>query len=146
MADIEIVSALMTACVQGNREGMERYMHENYSSSGDWGANTQFTRQETIEGWLEFVKYNDNAKFSNRIWYSWVVDEMKSNPYLVGKWVVTWYDYSFRDVDGREVSFPGHSACRIREGKVDYSILYYDRLSMMRQLGYRLLPPEPEKK
>ncbi len=142
LVDVEIARALMTACIQGDREGMERYMHENYTSLGAYGANSQFTRQEAIEGWLEFAKYNNNAKFSNRIWYSWVVDKMDNNPDLVGKWVVTWSDFSYSNEDGLEVSFPMHLAARISEGKVDYSIMFYDRLSMMRQLGYRLLPPE----
>lgn len=143
LADIETVSALMTAAIQGDKEGMELYLHENYSSSGDSGGNTQFSKEEAIEGWVRFAEQNDNAKFSNRIWYSWVVDEMESNPDLVGKWVVNWYNASFRNAEGKEVSFPMHSAWRIREGKVDYSIHYYDRLYMMRQLGYQLQWPEP---
>jgi len=144
LADIELARAHMNACIQGDREGMERYMHKNYSSTGTAGANTHFTREEIIEGWIDFAKGSDNIKFSNRIWYSWVVDEMEGNPDLVGKWVVTWCDFSYRTkADGREVSFPLHLALRIREEKVDSTIYYYDRLSMLSQLGYQLLPPKP---
>lgn len=142
LADVEIVSALLNACIQGDRDGMELYLHENFSSDGP--GPESFTRQEEIEKWLNFSKLNDNAKFSNIIFYSWVVDELENNPNLVGTWVAVWHNFSFRTkADGREVRFPAHLALRIREGKVDFALHHYDQLSVYRQMGYRLLPPEP---
>ena len=141
LADVEIVSALLTACIQGDREKIELYLHENFSLYGP-GPNS-FTRQEEIEKRLNFAKLNDNAKFSNSIFYSWIVDARESNPSLVGTWVAVWHDFSFRTkADGREVSFPSHLAVRIREGKVDFALHHYDQLSVFSQMGYKLLPPE----
>lgn len=142
LADVEFVYGFMLACIQGDREGMERYMHENYVLDGP--GNGRFTREQEIQKWVNFAEQNDNARLFNRIWYSWVVDETFGNPDLVGKWVVSWHNFSFRHkANGKEVSFPSHVAIRISDGKVDYIRHQYDQLCLFNQLGYRLLPPEP---
>ena len=141
-ADVGIALAMINACIQGDREGMERYMHENFTLTGPGPESS--TRQEQIEFWLAFASRNDNARVSNRLWYSWVVDETFSNQDFVGKWVVHWHDFSFRHIEnGRVVTIPVHLAFKISDGQVVYVRHLYDQLSLYEQLGYRLLPPEP---
>jgi len=142
LADIEIVSSLMTAWMLGDTEVMERHMHQDFVATGP-DPESRYTRQEEIDRWVEFAEDYDNTAYSNEIFYSWIVDEMEDRPELVGKWVVNWSDVSFRQKeDGRQIGFPVHVAFRFREGQVDFVHYLYDRLSMAMQMGYRLVPEE----
>lgn len=82
LADVEIAYALIRASIQGDREGMERYMHEDIYLTGP--GPESITRQEQIEFWLDFASLNDNAIVSNRLWYSWVADETVPDQELAG--------------------------------------------------------------
>jgi len=64
---------------------------------------------------------------------------------LKGEWVSVWGTYSFAQ-DGKNLSFPFQYTARVTDGKIDTDRVYYDRLYIFQTLGYKVTPPEKEKK
>jgi hypothetical protein len=140
-ADVELIKAVAQAFFVGDAEAMEQYLHEDYVSGGpDFQT---YSRQEEIDGWVDFAQNFTNARLTNEVYYSLIVDAFEGRPEMLGKWVLMWADMHYtRLSDGMDVSFPLHVIFNIDEGQLIYSGSYFDRLSMFRQMGYKLVAPE----
>ena len=73
-----------------------------------------------------------------------LTSRVKVGPYK-GDWVSLWGNYSFTQ-DGKAITFPFQQQCKVTDGKVMMSIIYYDRLAVRQELGYKIVPPEIAKK
>ncbi len=141
--DMAFIKSASQAFFAGNAEAMARYLHEDYVSAGpDFET---YTRQDEIDGWVNFAQQFENARLENEIYYSLIVDTFENRPEMHGKWVLMWADMHYSSIsDGKEVSFPLHVTFKLEDGKLVYSQSYFDRLSMFSQMGYELVPPEEE--
>lgn len=98
------------------------------------------TSEKTISSWKESNKIQLNRKVS---FVSQTFRVLSGN--LKGNWVSIWGDYSFTQ-DGKNVSFPYQYTARVTDGKIDIDRIYYDRMYILQTLGYKVTPPEMEKK
>ncbi len=143
ISDVNNVKALLTAMATGDQAGMNIYLHEKFFVNGP-AKDDYYNSQEFIDRSLYFAEWFDQAKLSGDIYYSFICDEYEGRPELIGKWVFTWGNFSFRyKASGKEIEHPYHYTFRIRDGKIDFMGRYYDRQDRSLQLGYTLLPPEP---
>ena len=141
-ADIQTVNSMLTACFAGDVTGMETWLHPDYISYGP-GYNSQETRQETIDGWVDFARRFENTHLANATYYSFIIDDEDELPELNGTWLVLWGNVISNDrMDGTEIHSRVHLAFRVNNGKVEEGNLYYDNLSVNQQLGWKLVPPE----
>jgi hypothetical protein len=59
-----------------------------------------------------------------------------------GEWAQWWGMYSATDIaSGREFSLPIFMNSQMVDGKISTIYVYYDRLGMMQETGYQLVPP-----
>lgn len=137
LADVELIKAVSEAFFIGDAASMDRYLHESYVGSGpDFET---ITRQEEIDGWVEFAQHFENARLSDEIFHSVIVDAFEGNPEMPGKWVLMWANMHYSSTnDGREISFPLHVIFKIENNQLLYTGSYFDRLTMFRQMGYEL--------
>jgi ketosteroid isomerase-like protein len=59
---------------------------------------------------------------------------------LEGHWVSTWGTYSFTE-NGKDVKVPFQFTARVKNGKINRSVVYYDQLAIMKTLGFTVTPP-----
>lgn len=141
-ADIELIEALQVHFLNGDAAAMDTLLHADYMASGP-DAGTLLTRQEEMDGWIEFAANTENAGLSQTVYYSFIVDEFEDRPELLGKWVLMWADMHYNRIsDGAEIRFPLHVAFKLEDGKLMYSQVYYDRLKIYQDLGYELVLPD----
>ncbi|TVQ10085.1 MAG: nuclear transport factor 2 family protein [Bacteroidetes bacterium] len=141
-ADVQTVNSMLTACFAGDVAGMETWMHPHYMSYGP-GHNREETRQETIDGWVNFARRFENTQLANATYYSFIIDDKDDLPELNGAWLVLWGNVIFTErMSGSEIHSRVHLAFRVNNGKVEEGNLYYDNLSLNEQLGWKLVPPE----
>ncbi len=143
LTDVSDVKALMKAMQTGDLAGMDMYLHEKFFVNGP-AKDDYYTRQEFIDRALSFAEDFDQAKTSGDIFYSLICDEFEDRPELIGKWVYSWGNFSFRHKEsGMVAEHPYHYVFRIRDDKIDFIGRYYDRLDRSMQFGATLLWPEP---
>jgi hypothetical protein len=141
--DVEFIKSASQAFFAGDAEAIDQYLHEDYTSGGpDFQT---YTRQDEIDGWVNFAQQFENARLENEIYYSLIVDTLGERPEMHGKWVLMWADMHYTRIsDGKDVSFPIHVTFKLEDDKLVYAGTYYDRLSMFRQIGYELVPPDED--
>lgn len=139
-ADIQIVNSLITACLKGDIDGMETYMHPDYKTFGP-GYREEKTRPEVIDRWISFAENFENAKLDNASYYSFIIVDENEWHELIGTWLLVWGNISFSD-NQYEVHSPVHMAFRMNNGQIDMGNFYYDRLSRNQQLGMQDLPTD----
>jgi ketosteroid isomerase-like protein len=54
--------------------------------------------------------------------------------------VSTWGTYSFTE-NGKDVKVPFQFTARVKNGKINRSVVYYDQLAIMKTLGFTVTPP-----
>lgn len=139
--DIELIQRITQAFFTGDAEAMDRYLHENYMSGGP--DYTTISRQEEIDGWVEFAQGFKDARLTNDVYYSFIVDEFEGRPELLGKWMFVWADMHYTRIsDGKEVSFPIQLSAMLEGDQLLFTLPYFDRLSLLEQLGYKLVLDE----
>jgi ketosteroid isomerase-like protein len=60
---------------------------------------------------------------------------------LKGNWVSLWGTYTFTQME-KAISIPFQYTASVADGKIVSDRIYFDNLSVARQLGYKLTPPE----
>ena len=131
-ADIQTVRSMIAACLTGDVDGMETYLHSDYKTFGP-GYMEVRTRQEIIDGWISFARNFENGKLENAAYYSLIISDDSELKELIGTWLLVWGTISFSDGQRKAYS-PVHMTFRMNNGKIVTGNLYYDRLTRNQQL------------
>jgi ketosteroid isomerase-like protein len=58
-----------------------------------------------------------------------------------GDWVFEWNQQAITNKAGKKAVFPYHAVFKIKDGKIEMILFYYDAASIMKQQGWTLTPP-----
>jgi hypothetical protein len=143
LADVELVKAFNDALFSGDPDRMEPYLAEEYMTIAP--DLQTYQRDEEIEAWVAFAQSFSDTRLEREVYYSLIMAGTEDRPELAGKWVLLWGDFHFtRLSDGRQVALPMHVAYKLGDNKVLGTQVFHDRLSMMEQLGYKVIPGEQD--
>ena len=137
--DIAVVSAFVTAIVSGDQDKARSLAGPNFVGYGPARADSA-NLEQTLKSWQDTYKVQQNRKVS----FVQLTSRVKVGPYK-GDWVSLWGNYSFTQ-DGKAITFPFQQQCQVADGRVMRSLIYYDRLAVRQELGYKIVPPEVAKK
>lgn len=139
--DIKLVSDYTNAVISGDHEKARSLASPTYMAHGP-AATDSANIDQTLKNWAEGNKINLNRKsrFVSQTF------RVVSGP-LKGDWVSQWGDYTFTSaVTGKTITFPFNYTAKVANGKVLGDRIYFDNLSILQQLGYKITPPETVKK
>ena len=88
------------------------------------------TKAEIIAGWIANHKVRTNQK-NDYVKHTWRVVE---GEYL-GDWVAVWGTYSYTQ-NGVDIELPYQFTAQVDEGKIQRSIIYYDKLAVNKAMGF----------
>ena len=139
-ADIKVVSDFVNALTLSGDQAKARSL-VSPSFMGHGPAPTDSANiDQTLKNWSESYKTQMNRK-NNFVTQTFQVTMGN----LKGNWVSVWGDYSFTE-NGKTVTFPYQYTARVADGKIVTDRVYYDRMYILTQLGYKVSPPEIAKK
>lgn len=138
-ADIQTVGTYMNLLVAGNTDKASQLVADTYRGYGP-GVADSVNRDQTIAGWQQNYKTQLNRKLRLE---GQTTFRVKTGP-LQGNWVASWGQYSFTQ-NGKTIRLPIQYTAHLTKGKIDLDRIYYDNLSVVRALGYKVTPPEAAK-
>jgi predicted SnoaL-like aldol condensation-catalyzing enzyme len=133
--DIKVVSDYVNALVNNEMAKAEQLLAEKYIGYGP-AINDSINKQNSMDSWKEIHKVRTDQKVSF-VTQSFRV--LQGN--LKGDWVSQWGNYSFTQ-NGKTVKLPYQYTARVANGKINRSSIYFDNLSVLKQLGYKVTPPK----
>jgi ketosteroid isomerase-like protein len=133
-ADIAVVASFVNSLTSGDLVKAKALMAPGFTDHGPAGGESR-TADEVLAGWKERYNIETNRKAS------FVTQTFRvASGDLKGDWVSMWGDYTFT-TEGTTVTLPYQYTARVKDGKIEMGRIYYDSLSVMKQLGYTLTPP-----
>jgi ketosteroid isomerase-like protein len=134
--DVKMVEDYLNAVlVSGDLEKAKSFLADNFKGFGP-GINDSVTAEQAIANRKEELKLHMNRKV-NFVANTWLVTEGNYK----GNWVAIWGEYDFT-ISGKDLRVPFQSTAHVTNGKIDYSISYWDNLSPSLSAGYTLTPPK----
>ncbi|GAB2569157.1 hypothetical protein [Spirosoma areae] len=138
-ADMNVVGGFVNALVSGDVDKAKSLVSATYMGHGP-AATDSSTTEQTITRWQQTYKTQMNRKVS------FVTQTFRvAAGNLKGNWVSLWGDYTFTEA-GKAISFPFQYTARVADGTIMSDRIYYDRSSILTQLGFTITPPEVAKK
>ena len=139
-ADMKVVSDFVNALtVSGDQAKVRSLVSPAFIGHGPAPTDSANIDQ-TLKTWAESYKTQMNRKVS---FVTQTFQVTTGN--LKGNWVSMWGDYTFTE-NGKTISFPYQYTARVADGKIVTDRVYYDRMYIVTQLGYKVTPPEIAKK
>ncbi|MBO0933019.1 nuclear transport factor 2 family protein [Fibrella aquatilis] len=135
--DIQVASEYVTAItVTGDFDKARGLVSSAYIAHGPGGADSA-TIEKTVKLHQTFHQYQTNRK-----------NEFSAQSFRIpsgnmkGDWVSLWGYYTYTDMrGGKAVTFPYQYTAKVTNGKIETDRLYYDELSILKQFGFKLIPP-----
>lgn len=132
--DITVVTNYMDAIISNKMAKAESLLATDYAANGPGYENS--TKTEEINNWKQIHKTRTNQK-NDYVYNSFRV----LTGDLKGDWVSVWGTYSYVE-NGVEISLPYQFTASVDGGKIDRSIIYYDRTAIQQKMGYTITPPK----
>jgi ketosteroid isomerase-like protein len=138
-ADIKVVGDYVKALVSGDQDKAKSLLAPNYKGRGPSQLDSA-NIEKTLATWQANYKTQSNRKVG------FVTQTFRSTTgNTKGDWVSIWGTYTFTQME-KAISIPFQLTAKVADGKIVSDLIYFDNLSVVRQLGYKLTPPEVAKK
>jgi ketosteroid isomerase-like protein len=138
-ADIKVVGDFMKACVSGDLDKAKSLLAPNYKGRGPSSLDSTNV-EKTMATWQANYKIHSNRKVG------FVAQTFRSTSGSTkGDWVSVWGTYTFTQME-KTIQLPFQYTAKVADGKIVGDLSYFDNLSVARQLGYKVTPPETAKK
>ena len=133
--DITVVRDFLNSIVNGEIEKAKTLLADEYQELGPSATDT-LSKENVINGWKEnYLKHTNRKIGFVNVTFRALQGEAK------GDWVTVWGNYSFTQNE-KKIKLPFQYTAKVSNGKIINSVIYYDRLSIMQTLGFKLTPPE----
>jgi ketosteroid isomerase-like protein len=130
--DIKVVTDYIDALMANKMDVVSGFIADDHIGSGPANGETQ-TKAELIASWTENHKVRTNQK-----------NDYVRNSFrvvggdLAGDWVSVWGTYSFTQ-NGTDVVLPYQLTAEVKDGKIQRSVIYCDKLAINTAMGYELV-------
>ncbi len=137
-ASLETVKNYTTALQEGDANKMNSQFAPNAMIYGLGDADSlNVTQHKTYM--LESIT-NFNHSFSNQTFLPVKVNTADSP--VKGEWVLSWGVNTLTEKEtDKKIQVPYHTSCLIENGKITEMYFYYNRLNIVKNLGYTITPP-----
>jgi hypothetical protein len=140
-ADMKVIGDYVNALVAGETDKAKGMLAPGYIGHGPARLDSA-NAEQTITRWQANYKTQLNRKVG---FITQTFKVLSGN--LKGNWVSMWGDYTFTDAaTSKTVTFPFQYTASVANGKVTGDRIYYDVMSILTQVGYKVTPPEVAKK
>ncbi len=134
-ADMKVVGDYVKALVSGDLDKAKTLLAPNFMGRGPSSLDSANT-EKTVANWQANYKVQSDRKVG------FVTQSHKVlSGNLKGNWVSLWGTYTFTQME-KTISIPFQYTAKVADGKIVRDLIYFDNLSVVRQLGYKLTPPE----
>ena len=134
-ADIKVVGDYIKALVSGDLDKAKTLLAPNFKGRGPSSLDSANV-EKTVANWQANYKVQSDRK----IGFVTQSHKVLSGNYK-GSWVSLWGTYTFTQAE-KTIAFPFQLTTKVADGKIVSDRIYFDNLSVVRQLGYKLTPPE----
>ncbi len=136
--NIELVNKYIKAVEEMDFDAMGEYLDDNYMGLGPSYGDTIY-KQQAVENWKENVTNLYKKIHYNRSKSAAVVIPDGPNK---GNWVGNWAELSIEYQTGASVTIWANTDYLVENGKIIRSLTFYNEADALRQLGYRIVPPD----
>jgi ketosteroid isomerase-like protein len=134
-ADIKVVGDYIKALVSGDLDKAKTLLAPNFMGRGPSQLDSANT-EKTVANW----QANYKVQLERKVRFVTQSHKVLSGNYE-GTWVSLWGTYTFTQTE-KTISIPFQLTAKVADGKIVSDRIYFDNLSVVRQLGYKLTPPE----
>jgi ketosteroid isomerase-like protein len=134
-ADIKVVGDYVKALVSGDLDKAKTLLAPNFMGRGPSQLDSANT-EKTVANWQANYKVQSERK----VGFVTQSHKVLSGNYE-GTWVSLWGTYTFTQME-KTIQLPFQLTAKVADGKIVSDRIYFDNLSVARQLGYKLTPPE----
>jgi ketosteroid isomerase-like protein len=134
-ADIKVVGDYIKALVSGDLDKAKTLLAPNFMGRGPSQLDSANT-EKTVANW----QANYKVQLERKVRFVTQSHKVLSGNYE-GTWVSLWGTYTFTQTE-KAISIPFQLTAKVADGKIVSDRIYFDNLSVVRQLGYKLTPPE----
>ena len=137
-----LVQKYIDVLVKGDTSSMDSFLAEKFMSYGPARKDSS-NRQQEMDGYKKNWRESwASVQFIQAAIHAFTLPPGEKNP---GDWVAVWGDVTINHKDGKpSVTFRWHGVYRVKEGKIDLGVAFYDNNDILVQLGYTLTPPAPK--
>jgi hypothetical protein len=133
--DLKLVSDYINALTANKMEVAASYLADTYIGRGPAHEETE-TKAENIATWKEAHKVRTNQK------NDFVINTFRvTEGDLKGDWVSVWGTYTYTQ-DNIITNLPYQFTALVADGKIETSMIYYERLAVYEGMGYELTKKE----
>jgi ketosteroid isomerase-like protein len=134
-ADMKVVGDYVNALVSGDLDKAKTLLAPNFMGRGPSQLDSANT-EKTMANWQANYKVQSDRKVR---FVTQTFKVLSGN--TKGNWVSLWGAYTFTQTE-KAISIPFQYTASVADGKILSDRIYFDNLSVVRQLGYKLTPPE----
>ncbi len=136
-----IVDKYMKATMDGDTATMKDMLTDDFKDySPVYGDSSNKAQYMTI---MENIFSTTTANYQQIAELAINVKENKPGLEPAGDWVMTWGNLTANYKNGHpSATFKYHCVFLIRDGKIALTSSYYDEADLMRQEGYKFIPPD----
>jgi hypothetical protein len=138
-ADIELVKSYVKSVEDMDFNTMDKFLDDNYIGMGP-SFGDSIGKNDAVENWKSNV-----ANLYEKIHYT----RSKFAPVTIpegvnkGQWVANWAELNIVYKNGiGSVTIWANTNYLVEDGKITKSITFYNEADALRQLGYKIVPPE----
>jgi ketosteroid isomerase-like protein len=133
--DMKVVGDYIKALVSGDLDKAKTLLAPNFMGRGPSQLDSANV-EKTMANWQANYKVQTDRKVG---FVTQTFKVVSGN--LKGNWVSLWGTYTFTQME-KAISIPFQYTASVADGKIVSDRIYFDNLSVARQLGYKLTPPE----
>ena len=135
-ADMKVLGDFVNALAAGDPAKLKSLMGDKFMMYGPSAADSS-NAEQYVKGWVEGGFKNSTDRKVGFVTQTFKV--LKGD--LAGAWVSQWGDYTFTQ-EGKTIKVPFQCTARIADGKIANARIYFDNTYILKQLGYKVTPPE----
>jgi hypothetical protein len=137
--NINLVKSYVKAVGDLDFKAMENFLADDYLGIGP-SYGDSIRRAEAIENWkLNVENLYEKIQYTRSKFAAVTVPEGENK----GDWVANWAELSIVYKNGRgSVTILANTNYLIKNGKIARSITFYNEADALRQLGYKIVPPD----
>jgi hypothetical protein len=137
-ANVDLVKNYVKAVEDMDFAAMETYLGDDYLGMGPSYGDT-IRKKEAVENWKNNVAYLYESIHYSRSRFAAVSIPDGDNS---GEWVANWAELTIVYKDGRgSATIWANTDYMVENGKIVRSLTFYNEADVLRQLGYRIVPP-----
>ncbi|HOW25041.1 MAG TPA: hypothetical protein PK711_05160 [Bacteroidales bacterium] len=136
--NIDLVKSYVKSVEEMDFNAMETYLSDNYIGIGP-SYGDSIGKKDAVANWKENVtNLYENIHYNRSKFIAVTIPEGDNQ----GEWVACWAELSISYKKGGSVTIWANTNYLLENSKIAKSLTFYNEADALRQLGYKIVPPE----